>query len=168
MNTNPMRSLQQLAATAWLGLAASLAIAAEPPPAALLKDLPPLGETWRVDNPYRGDAQVAAIGRSLYNESCARCHGPEGDATRHVGNDLRMLDIYCHRRIEDPKARAHCVRDNDDFFKLSVLEGKRRAGVTHMPAWKDVLSQEAIWAIRTFLESRRPDKGDKLPPAAGG
>lgn len=171
MNTNPMRSLQRLAATAWLGLAASLAIAAEPPlapPAALLKDLPPLGETWRVDNPYRGDAQVAAIGRSLFNESCARCHGPDGDATRYVGNDLRMLDIYCHRRIEDPQARAHCVRDNDDFFKLSVLEGKRRAGVTHMPAWKDVLSQEAIWAIRTFLESRRPAKDDKLPPAAGG
>ncbi|MBL0720356.1 c-type cytochrome [Piscinibacter sp. Jin2] len=166
-----IKRLQALAATVLLGLGCSLSLATEAPPtppAALLKDLPPLGETWRVDNPYRGDARVAAIGRSLYNESCARCHGPEGDATRYVGNDLRMLDIYCHRRIEDPAVRAHCVRDNDDFFKLSVLEGKRRAGVTHMPAWKDVLSQEAIWAIRTFLESRRPAKGDKLPSGAGG
>lgn len=132
---------------------------AAPVRADLLTGLPPLGESWRVDNPYRGDARIAQIGRGIYNEACARCHGVDGDATRHVGNDLRLLDIYCHRRIEDLATRAHCVRDNDDFFKLSVLEGKTRVGVTHMPAWKGVLSQEAIWAIRTFLESQRPAGG---------
>lgn len=152
-----------------LALGAAQAETAVAPPAALSAGLPPLGETWRVDNPYRGDARVAEIGRGLFNAACARCHGPDGDATRYVGNDLRMLDIHCHRKIEDAKIRAHCVRDNDDFFKLSVLEGKRRAGVTHMPAWKDALSQESIWAIRTFLESRRPaGQGKGKGKDAGG
>lgn len=137
---------------------APLAIAAEPasPPSVDMSGLPPLGEIWLADNPYRGDAGIAERGRAIYNAACSTCHGIDGDATRHVGNDLRMLDIYCYRRIKDPKVRAHCVRDNDDFFKISVLDGKMRVGVTHMPAWKGVLPQEAVWAIRTFLESRRP------------
>lgn len=125
-------------------------------PTALIQTLPPLGPDWRVDNPYRGDARVAAVGRVLFNATCARCHGVDGDATRHIGNDLRQLDGFCHARVRHPEARAHCIRDQDDFFKLSVLEGKQRVGVTHMPAWKGVLSQEAIWSLRTYLESQRP------------
>lgn len=122
----------------------------------LAADLPPLGTAWRQDNPYRGDARIAAIGRTIYNEACSGCHGVDADATRHVGNDLRLLDLHCYTRIKSPDTRALCVRDNDAFFMLSVLEGKQRVGVVHMPAWRDVLSQEAVWAIRTFIESRRP------------
>lgn len=121
-----------------------------------LSALPALGAPWREDNPYRGDAQVAEIGRALFNQACARCHGDDGNATHHVGTDLRRLDSYCFAKIKDLAARRHCLRDNDHYFKESVLRGKIRVGVTHMPPWEGVLTQEAVWSLRTFLESRRP------------
>lgn len=121
-----------------------------------LSGLPALGSTWREDNPYRGDALAAAIGREVYTQACSRCHGVDGDATHSVGTDLRMVDIYCYRTIKDAATRRACVRDNDHYFKESVLKGKLRVGVVHMPAWEKYLSQEAVWSVRTFLESRRP------------
>lgn len=167
MNTTALTFRPMLArAAAVLALCAALPCAADPAapaqavqlPAGLVERLPPLGKEWRAENPYRGDAKVADVGRIVFNAACSTCHGLDGDATRHVGNDLRLLDIYCHQRIKDAATRAHCVRDNDDFFRVSVLEGKARVGVTHMPSWNGVLSQEALWSIRTFLESRRPEQ----------
>ncbi|WP_421881142.1 c-type cytochrome [Methylibium sp.] len=121
-----------------------------------LSALPALGMPWLEDNPYRGNAKVAEIGRTLFNQACARCHGDDGNATHHVGTDLRRLDSYCFGKLKDEAARRHCVRDNDHYFKESVLHGKIRVGVAHMPPWEGVLTQEAIWSLRSFLESRRP------------
>lgn len=148
------RNLAALTVLACAGL--TFAQQAAAPIATDLSALPPLGPAWRVDNPYRGDPRVAAIGRTLYAEACQRCHGVDGDASQSVGTDLRLVDIYCYRRIQDAATRSACVRDNDDYFKRSVLHGKVRVGVIHMPPWEGVLSQEAVWSLRTFLESRRP------------
>lgn len=121
-----------------------------------LSALPALGTPWLEDNPYRGNAKVAEIGRTLFNQACARCHGDDGNATHHVGTDLRRLDSYCFVKIKDAATRRHCLRDNDHYFKESVLRGKIRVGVAHMPPWEGVLSQEAVWSLRSFLESQRP------------
>ncbi len=124
------------------------------PPTVDTSTLPALGETWHASNPYRGDPAAIAIGRSAYNQACARCHGIDAE---HQGNaaDLRRVDAYC-RRIADAALRHACMLDNDAFFKDSVLHGKRRVGVEHMPPWAGVLSQELVWAIQAFVESRAP------------
>ena len=52
--------------------------------------LPPLGETWRDENPYRGNEHAVKVGSSAYNQNCARCHGLEV-ISGGIAPDLRYL-----------------------------------------------------------------------------
>lgn len=118
----------------------------------VLAALAALGDEWRAENPYRGDARAIAAGQTLYAAHCARCHGEDASG-RGPAADLRVLGRYC-RRIADEDLRRRCARDADDYFRRSVLFGKVRLGIVHMPPWKDVLSQEAVWALRSFVGTR--------------
>jgi mono/diheme cytochrome c family protein len=116
--------------------------------------LAPLGATWLKGNPYRGNPRALEVGQSAFNQSCARCHGT--DANPGGGTpapDLRQLNRYC-RSIANPALQTACMADNDQYFKKSVQEGKLIVGVRHMPNWKEVLTQEDIWAIQAFIESK--------------
>lgn len=125
-------------------------------------DLPALGRDVRLPNPYRGDARVIEAGAAAYEQHCAVCHGES--ATRPVpeGPDLRRLNSFC-KRLSEVRLQAHCLRDVDTYFMHSVREGKLRAGLMHMPAWKDTLPQELIWAIRSFTETRPVPPPRTLP-----
>ncbi len=116
--------------------------------------LPPLGETWRSENPYRGNPEAIAIGQQAYNQACARCHGADASTNAAPAPDLRNLNRFC-RRISDAELNAACMRDNDAYFAKTLRHGKIILGVTHMPPWQGVLKQELAWAIQTFVESRR-------------
>jgi cytochrome c-550 PedF len=116
--------------------------------------LPSLGETWRNENPYRGNPEAIAIGQQAYNQACARCHGADASTNAAPAPDLRNLNRFC-RRISDAELNAACMRDNDAYFAKTVRHGKIILGVTHMPPWQGVLKQELAWAIQTFVESRR-------------
>lgn len=125
-----------------------------------LAGLPPLGDEWKPSNPYRGDVDIARAGGIAFNQNCARCHGVDAVASGTSGMpapDLRKLDRYC-RRLKDSALKDVCMADNDDYFRISVLQGKTIVGVNHMPAWKDLLTQETIWAMKTFIESRSEAK----------
>lgn len=115
--------------------------------------LPPLGESWLAENPYRGNPAAVAIGQQAYNQACARCHGADASTNTAPAPDLRQLNRYC-RRIRDVELNAACMRDNDAYFSKTVRNGKVIVGVTHMPPWQGVLKQELAWAIQVFIESR--------------
>lgn len=115
--------------------------------------LPKLGTKWLASNPYRGNAEAIAVGRLTYGQTCARCHGADASTNAAPAPDLRKLNAYC-RRIGDAELQAACMRDNDAYFARTVRQGKTIVGVVHMPAWEPVLSQELIWAVQTFIESR--------------
>lgn len=115
--------------------------------------LPSLGETWRSENPYRGNAEAIAIGQQAYNQACARCHGADASTNAAPAPDLRNLNRFC-KRIGDTELKAACLRDNDAYFAKTVRNGKIIVGVTHMPPWDGVLKQELAWAIQVFVESR--------------
>jgi cytochrome c-550 PedF len=123
-------------------------------PAVLPDGLPPLGETWRSENPYRGNPEAIAIGQQAYNQACARCHGADASTNAAPAPDLRNLNRFC-KRIGDAELKAACMRDNDAYFAKTVRNGKVIVGVTHMPPWQGVLKQELAWAIQTFIESRK-------------
>ena len=125
------------------------------PQAVDTKTLPQLGEEWRPDNPYRtGGAQQEAlrIGSSAYNQNCARCHGLEA-VSGGIAPDLRKLDSDC-ASLANARKKQECMGEVSQYFTTTVRKGRTRDGRVYMPPFDGVLSQEAVWSIKTYLESR--------------
>lgn len=103
--------------------------------------LEPLGEEWKTRNPYSGNERAIEIGKSGYNQNCARCHGL-GAVSGGISPDLRYL--------------PHDA-DGDEWYIYRVRSGAVRNGITYMPKFAESdggpLSQEALWAIRAWLET---------------
>jgi len=123
------------------------------PQAVDTKGLPELGAAWRGENPFRKNEKAAQIGSSAYNQNCARCHGLEA-ISGGIAPDLRKLDNDC-TSLKDAARKAACVKEIDDYFVGSVRRGKVRNGAVYMPPFEGILNQEAMWAIKSYLETRR-------------
>ena len=149
------RRLAPAALLAALALAAGLAGAHGDvtPQSVDTKELPPLGEQWRAENPYRQNDKAIKVGASAYNQNCARCHGLEA-ISGGIAPDLRKLDNDCVS-LKDAKKKAACVKEIDEYFVSSVRKGKVRNGAVYMPPFEGILQQEAVWAIKAYLETRR-------------
>ena len=79
--------------------------------------------------------EVVSEGKSLFNQYCSHCHGPnavQGERPR----DLRRL----RRRYGD---------NWQETFRSTVDGGRPERG---MPSWKGTLSDETISKISVFLE----------------
>jgi cytochrome c-550 PedF len=118
--------------------------------------LPQLGSKWLESNPYSSGpakAEALRIGTSAYNQNCARCHGLEA-ISGGIAPDLRTFDRDCTGLADVDKKNA-CFKEMDDYYMATVRRGRTRDGRVYMPPFESTLSQEAIWAIRTYLETRR-------------
>ncbi|GAA4003718.1 cytochrome c-550 PedF [Comamonas faecalis] len=149
----PLRGLLALALAC--GASAALAHGDVVPQAVDTSSLPQLGSKWLESNPYsKGEAHDEAlrIGTSAYNQNCARCHGLEA-VSGGIAPDLRKFDEECAGLAAAKKAA--CYGEMDDFFVGTVRRGRTRDGRVYMPPFEGTLSQEAIWSIRTYLETRR-------------
>ncbi|GAA4228137.1 cytochrome c-550 PedF [Sagittula marina] len=110
--------------------------------------LPAVGEEWLTENPYRVEeageevwAKAVEIGSSGYNQNCARCHGLEV-ISGGLAPDLRFLEAEEY---------------GDEWFIERFRTGYTQNGTTKMPAFGELLGQEAAWAIRTYIETRPDD-----------
>ncbi len=156
----PLPKLAHLTTALLLSLSAGLALAHGDvvPQAVDTSTLPQLGGKWVESNPYSsGPAQKEAlrIGTSAYNQNCARCHGLEA-ISGGIAPDLRKMDGDCTGLADVAKKNA-CFKEMDDYYMATVRRGRTRDGRVYMPPFEGTLSQEAIWAIRTYLETRRED-----------
>lgn len=122
------------------------------PQAVDTKTLPALGPEWRDENPYRGQEEAIRIGTSAFAQNCARCHGLQAKSGG-VAPDLRLLDRDC-ADLTEVKKQA-CYKENDQYFLVSIRHGKVRNGAVYMPAFEGFLSQEAMWSIKSYLETLR-------------
>lgn len=118
--------------------------------------LPALGDKWRAENPYRKNSLALKIGASAYNQNCARCHGLEA-ISGGIAPDLRQLDRDCEGLKNDAKKQA-CYKETDAYFLTSIRSGKVRNGAVYMPPFEGIFNQEAMWSIKSYLESRRETK----------
>lgn len=118
--------------------------------------LPSLGDKWRDENPFKTNKLALKIGASAYNQNCARCHGIEA-ISGGIAPDLRQLDRDCVGLKNEPK-KAACYKEMDAYFLASVRHGKVRNGAVYMPPFEGVFNQEAMWSIKTYLETRRETK----------
>ena len=103
-----------------------------------------LGEEWKEINPYRGNGLAAEIGSSAYNSNCARCHGLQA-VSGGIAPDLRELPWG---------------EEGDVYYVDKVRNGAIRNGVTYMPKFEGVVSQEGLWSIRAWLDSVNVNKPD--------
>ena len=109
--------------------------------------LPETGAEWLIENPYRAEAageevwqKALEIGASGYNQNCARCHGLEV-VSGGLAPDLRFLEAEEY---------------GDEWYVERFRTGYTQGGITKMPAFGELLGQDAAWAIRTYIETR-PD-----------
>ncbi|TBU96273.1 cytochrome c-550 PedF [Stutzerimonas kirkiae] len=140
---NKKKMLRALLVAGALGATGSVMAHGDMVPQAVNTDgLTPLGAEWLDENPYRGSSPehdlAVDIGSSAYNQNCARCHGLEA-MSGGIAPDLRELEADI---------------SGDEWFKERVINGAVRDGAVYMPRMADHLSQEALWAIRTYIESR--------------
>jgi cytochrome c-550 PedF len=125
------------------GLAGSSLVSAHGnvvPQAVATEGLTPVGPEWLSENPYRNSKEhdrALEIGSSAYNQNCAACHGLEA-ISGGIAPDLRKLDVGA---------------TGDEWFVERVRNGAVRDGRVYMPKMADYLSQEALWAVRTYLDS---------------
>lgn len=105
------------------------------------KGLEPLGEEMRYTNPYRGNETAIKIGAGGYNSNCARCHGLDAKSGG-MAPDLRELES------DDA---------GDGWFLTRVMNGAKKDDRYRMPPFQGLLSQEAMWAIRTYIEAQPKD-----------
>ena len=123
------------------------------PQAVDTKALPQLGEEWRDKNPYSGNKDAIKIGTSAYAQNCAACHGLEA-ISGGISPDLRKLDNEC-ATLADAAKKTACAKETDQYFINTVRKGKTQSGVTKMRPFEGLLSQEAMWSIKSYLETRR-------------
>jgi cytochrome c-550 PedF len=133
-----LRGLCQLAAALSVALAASQAYAHGDvvPQAVDTKGLKNLGDDWQASNPYRKNKTAISIGDSAFNQNCARCHGL-GAISGGIAPDLRFLPLG---------------DEGDEVFMQRIRKGAVRDGRVYMPPFEGILSQEAMWAIRAWVE----------------
>jgi len=107
-----------------------------------ISGLDPLGAEWRKSNPYVGNPRALEVGSTGYGANCARCHGLQV-ISGGVAPDLRYLE-------KGPPG--------DEWFMERIRHGaKNQDGASIMPAFEGLLQQEAMWAIRTYVESQHQE-----------
>ncbi|WP_425100692.1 cytochrome c-550 PedF [Tropicibacter sp. S64] len=141
-------ALATLLAGLILSPAAVLAHGDVAPQAVDTTGLPENGDEWLTENPYRAEAageevwqKAVEIGASGYNQNCARCHGLEV-ISGGLAPDLRFLEAEEY---------------GDEWFAERFRDGYTQNGITKMPAFGELLGQDAAWAIRTYIETRPDD-----------
>ena len=138
----PLATLAAVIAALFVGVSAPEAIAHGDvvPQAVDTTGLKPLAD-WLESNPYRKDKTAIRIGDSAFNQNCARCHGL-GAVSGGIAPDLRYLPAG---------------QEGDEIFMQRIRKGATRARRVYMPPFEGILSQEAMWTIRAWLETVRED-----------
>ncbi|MBI2222841.1 MAG: c-type cytochrome [Acidobacteria bacterium] len=99
-------------------------------------------------SPLPSSPQALAAGRALFQKNCQRCHGPKGVGDGPDADPDYMADMD----LTNPK-RADHNPDGVVFYK--VWNGRKKP---KMPAFKEELSREQVWAIVAYVQTLRKDK----------
>jgi mono/diheme cytochrome c family protein len=86
------------------------------------------------DGSTQDNAAAIKEGRSLFNQTCAHCHGPDAATGQSERNLRRLRDRYGD--------------DMPNVFRSTVIHGRLDKG---MPVWGEVLDEKTIDRIYDYL-----------------
>ncbi len=115
-------------------------------------DLATLQNPLRETMPGGSDAYIEMIaeGRSLYYENCVFCHGDNLDGQGHLGAAFNPRPA----NFQDVGTIAQ-LQESYLFWRIATgAPGLPREGApwaSAMPVWHEILSEEEIWKIISFL-----------------
>lgn len=112
------------------------------------KGLPELGDEWVTENPFRGNKAAIEVGESAYSQNCARCHGLQV-ISGGITPDLRKLN---------EESEWDSIAESDDWYIQRVRKGAVINGNVYMPPFEQIMNQEAMWAIRSYIDTLKYDE----------
>ncbi|MBL8668290.1 MAG: cytochrome c [Rhodospirillales bacterium] len=107
-------------------------------------------------NPLPRTRETLDRGATVYAENCASCHGPTGRGDGEAGRELSPPPGNLAWLSRMPMVRW------DPFMYWAVAEGGSEFG-TAMPAFKDTLSKDEIWAVIAYIQARLPQAAQMTP-----
>ena len=134
------RILSCIAAAAAGALVANGCASTDPPPQTSQAVVDPKGSQGAAVSP---DAQALAIGRMLYSQNCADCHGPSGKGD---GKAVRDLDPH---PTDLTSSEVVGLGERQLFNKIS--RGRRP-----MPAFRKLLSEQQRWQVVRYVRTLAP------------
>jgi mono/diheme cytochrome c family protein len=105
-------------------------------------------------NPVPATEESIANGRKHFGHHCGVCHGLDGQGTG--------VPFAEHMYPPVPSLASADIQQYEDGQLKWIIE--KGIGPSGMPAWKDVLDEDEMWALINFMR-RLPPKGSLGIPA---
>lgn len=100
------------------------------------------------------NVEAVAKGAAVYTERCASCHGPNGtghgDAAQALTPSPALLAFMIRRPVSVDEYLLWTISDGGQQFR------------TAMPAFRDSLSRDDIWAVIAYMRAGFPKVGATL------
>jgi mono/diheme cytochrome c family protein len=102
------------------------------------------------------DAEMIALGQQVYDGQCASCHGTnlEGEENWREPGSGGLLKAPPHDET------GHTWHHDDAYLVESIKRGGPRlptdVGISPMPAYDNILTDEEITAVLSYIKSQWP------------
>ena len=105
-------------------------------------------------NPLPQTRETVERGAAVYEKNCASCHGTTGAGDGPAGRTLSPPPANLAWLAQMPMVQW------DPFMYWTVAEGGAQFG-SAMPAFKEALSKDNIWAVIAYIQARLPQQAPK-------
>ena len=106
-----------------------------------------------LSNPLPRTRETVERGAAVYETNCASCHGKTGVGDGEAGRTLSPPPGNLAWLAQMPMVEW------DPFMYWTVAEGGTQFG-SAMPAFKDSLSKDDIWAVIAYIQARLPQNSN--------
>ncbi|GBD87359.1 cytochrome c6 [bacterium BMS3Abin03] len=93
-----------------------------------------------IKNPLKGDKSSVKLGKELYVQQCATCHGESGTGN---GPSARFLEKH-PRNFTEKEFKSQA--DGEIFWKITT-------GNPPMPSFKGMLTKEQRWQLVNYIRT---------------
>ena len=118
------------------------------------------GEETAVVIPYT-DSEAVALGKRVYDEACASCHGAELEGQKNWRQRLPNGRMPAPPHDESGHTWHHVDQQLFELTKYGVEPFAPDGYESDMPGFKDILSDEEILASLAYIKSTWPPSVQK-------